>query len=510
MSTSKRVIKNTFFLYGKIIITSICLLLSTRYILKGLGVVDFGVYNLICSTVVMLGFLNDSMTAATQRFMSYAEGAGKTENIIKIFNTSTTVHYIIAIVISLVFLVLTPVVFGDYLQIPSDRHSAAMMVYFFMIISTGLNIITVPYNALLVAHENMLYFSLLGILNGILKLGVAISIIYIPSDRLVMYGFLMLIVSVLDILIIRIYCHSKYKECKFALRKYTDKTILKQMLSYAGWQMTYSSSSILSIQGLSLILNSFFGPIMNAAQGVSKQVCGQLMTLSGTMMNALNPVIVKYAGARNQSGMVHAVMVGSKMAYFLGIIVGLPILFELPYLLDLWLTEVPDYAIMFCRYEVVQQLIASFTVALVTMITGKGDIRSFQLFSSLTYILRLPLIYILLRFFTNPEMAYWVTTVAVIVLCIGRIYYAYIKCDLPVIQFLTNVIVPCMAVSVLVCLVLWAVVTALAPSFVRLLTSLVVSTVTLIAAAYFIALRKDEKMMVRAALSIVRQKLRKT
>ena len=202
MSTSKRVIKNTFFLYGKIIITSICLLLSTRYILKGLGVVDFGVYNLICSTVVMLGFLNDSMTAATQRFMSYAEGAGKTENIIKIFNTSTTVHYIIAIVISLVFLVLTPVVFSDYLQIPSDRHSAAMMVYFFMIISTGLNIITVPYNALLVAHENMLYFSLLGILNGILKLGVAISIIYIPSDRLVMYGFLMLIVSVLDILII--------------------------------------------------------------------------------------------------------------------------------------------------------------------------------------------------------------------------------------------------------------------------------------------------------------------
>lgn len=194
----------------------------------------------------------------------------------------------------------------------------------------------------------------------------------------------------------------------------------------------------------------------------------------------------------------------------MAVIVALPILFELPYLLELWLTEVPDYAVLFCRYEVVQQLIASFTVALVTMITGKGDIRSFQLFSSLTYILRLPLIYILLRFFTNPEMAYWVTTVAVIVLCIGRIYYAYIKCDLPVIQFLTNVIVPCMAVSVLVCLVLWAVVTALAPSFVRLLTSLVVSTVTLIAAAYFIALRKDEKMMVRAALSIVRQKLRKT
>ncbi len=509
MSTSQRVIKNTFFLYGKIIITSICLLLTTRYILKGLGVIDFGVYNLICSTVVMLGFLNDSMTAATQRFMSYAEGAGMTENVVKIFNTSTTVHYIIALAISLVFLVLTPVVFGDYLQIPSDRYSAAMMVYFFMIISTGLNIITVPYNALLIARENMLYFSLLGILNGILKLGVAVSIIYIPSDRLIMYGFLMLIVSVLDILIIRIYCHSKYKECKLALRKYTDKTILKQMLSYAGWQMTYSSSSILSIQGLSLILNSFFGPIMNAAQGVSKQVCGQLMTLSGTMMNALNPVIVKYAGARNQSGMVHAVMVGSKMAFFLGIIVGLPILFELPYLLDIWLTEVPDYAIMFCRYEVVQQLIASFTVALVTMITGKGDIRSFQLFSSLTYILRLPIIYILLCFFANPELAYWVTTIAVVLLCIGRIYYAHIKCGLPVVLFLSKVIAPCMAVSILVCLALTAVVSIFEPSLLRLTASAIISTLTLLVTAYFIALRKDERIMVRNAVITVKNKIQK-
>lgn len=509
MSTANRVAKNTLFLYGKIIVTSVCLLLTTRYILKGLGVVDYGVYNLICSTVVMLGFLNESMTAATQRFMSYAEGAGKKEDSVKIFNTSYSVHIIIAIVVSLTFLVLTPVVFGDYLQIPSDRRTAAMIVYFFMIVTTALNMITVPYNAVLVAHENLLYFSLLGILNGILKLGVAVCILYVPSDRLIAYGFLMLLVSFLDILIIRIYCHSKYQECKLSLRKYTDRSILKQMLSYAGWQMTYSSSSILSIQGVSLILNSFFGPIMNAAQGISKQVCGQMMTLSGTMMNALNPVIVKYAGAKNQSGMVHAVMIGSKMAYFLAIVVALPILFELPYLLNLWLTEVPDYAIMFCRYEVVQQIIASFTVALVTMINGKGDIRNFQLFSSLTYVLRLPFIYVVLRIIANPEMAYWVTTAAVILLCIGRIYYAHVKCALPVFQFLRNVIVPCILVSVICSMVLTVIVISFEPSLMRLIISLVISTTVLFISAYFIALQNEERKMIMSVLIKIRHKINK-
>lgn len=510
MSTSQRVAKNTIFLYGKIAVTSVCLIFSTRYILQALGVEDFGVFNLTCSTIGLLSFLNESMTAATQRFLSYTEGKGDTNKSIKIFNSSYLVHIAIALFIALTFIALKPVVFGDYLIIPQDRLGAAQAIYYITILTTAMSMMTVPYNAVLVAHENMLYYSIMGSLDGVLKLLASIALIYISTDRLILYGGFLFIIGLINFIICRVYCYRKYQECKVDFFSHVDFTVIKEMFSFAFWQLAYSASSILSLQGMGLILNSFFGTIMNAAQGVSKQVCGQLMTLSGTMMNALNPVIVKYAGAKNQSGMVHAVMVGSKLAYFLAVIVALPILFELPFLLDIWLTEVPDYAVLFCRYEVVQQLIASFTVALVTMITGKGDIRSFQLFSSLTYILRLPLIYILLRFFANPEMAYWVTTMAVIVLCIGRIYYAYIKCNLPVIQFLTNVIVPCMAVSLLVCLALWAVVTALAPSFVRLLTSLVVSTLTFMAAAYFIALRKDEKMMVRAAITIVRKKIRKT
>lgn len=457
----------------------------------------------------MLGFLNDSMTAATQRFMSYAEGEGKVEKSIKIFNTSYTVHILIAIIVALVFVVLTPVVFGSYLQIPDGRRSAAMMVYFFMILTTSLNIITVPYNATLIAHENMFYFSIIGIINGILKLTAAIGIIYVPYDHLISYGLLLLIIAFFDIAVVRIYCHIKYNECKMSLRQQTDKSILKEMLSFAGWQMTYSASSILSIQGMSLILNSFYGTIMNAAQGIARQVCGQMMTLSGTMMSALNPVIVKKAGAHDTDAMVRTVMTGSKFSYFLVIIIAIPLLFELPYLLNIWLTEVPDYALQFCQWEVIQQIIASFTIALVTMIGGVGDIRNFQLFSAITYVLRLPLIYFVFFIGGEPVTAYYLATAAVVALCVGRIYYAHIKCHLPVVAFVKDVILPCLFVTVIMVVLLFVVNVFLPEGLQRLLISIFVSTVSFMISSYIIALSQPERSMIKNSITLIISRFRR-
>lgn len=495
MSVAKRVFKNSIFLYCKIAITSICLLLSTRFVLKGLGIQDFGIYNLICSTIIMLGFLNDSMTVATQRFMSYSEGEGNLEKSIKIFNSSFVVHIIIAIIIGLTFTILTPIIFGDYLQIPNERKMAAMVVYFFMILTTCINITTVPYNAVLIAHENMLYFSIIGSLNGILKLLVTICIQYIQTDRLIAYGFFMLLVAIFDITILKIYCSKKYSECVISLRKNYEKKILKEILSFAGWQMTYSASSIISIQGMSLILNSFYGTIMNAAQGIARQVCGQMMTLSSTMTNTLNPIIIKKAGAKEQKNMVHTVIIGSKLSYFLVIIVALPIMFELPYLLNIWLTEVPEYAIQFCRWEVIQQIIASLTMVLVTMISGVGDIKAFQIFSALTYIIRLPFIFVVLYFCNIPVYAYYVTTIAVILLCVGRVYYAHKKCSLPILSYLKKVIFPCIIVTLSMVLVIFIIVNNMHQSLIRLIVTICSSTFTFFISTYFIALNKEERSL---------------
>lgn len=503
MSTSSRIIKNTIFLNGKIIVTSICLLLSTRYVLAALGVEDFGIYSLICSVVVMLSFLNESMTSATQRFMSYTEGEGNNEKCVKIFNSSYIVHIGIAVLIAIVFLFLEPIVFGSYLKIAQERLFAAKVIYFLTIATTALSMMTVPYNAVLVAHENMLYYSFIGSLNGILKLAAAIGVLFVPTDRLITYSTFLLLIGVLEFTICRVYCHKKYSECKVSLRKNVDKHIIKDMFSFAGWQLTYSASSIISIQGMSLILNSFFGSIMNAAQGIARQVCGQMMTLSGTLMSAINPVIVKSAGAKNQENMIRIVMTGSKMSYLLVVVLAFPVLFEIPYLLNLWLTEVPEYAIMFCRYEVAQQIIASFTVTLVTMISGVGDIKSFQIFSSATYIFRLPLIYLMLRIFDNPEHAYWIATAAVVILCIGRIYYAEKKCGLPVMPYITKVILPCILASIIVLIFNFIIISFIQQSFCRMCIILCVSVITLGLSAYFFVFNENERKIINNTMKKV-------
>jgi len=507
MSIANRVVKNTLFLDGKIVITAVCLLLSTRFVLKALGVEDFGIYNLICSTVVLLSFLNESMTAATQRFMSYSEGEGRRDRSVKIFNSSYVVHIGIALIIALTFICLHPVVFGSYLQIPAERLSAAKIIYYFTIFTTALNMMTVPYNAVLVAHENMLYYAILGSIDGVLKLLAAIGCLYVPTDRLITYSFLLTIIGIFNFIITRVYCHKKYEECVLNFKVHIDKSIIKEMFSFAGWQLTYTSSSILSIQGMSLILNSFFGTIMNAAQGIARQVCGQMMTLSGTLMSALNPVIVKSAGKGDKNEMIRIIMTGSKLSYILVVIIALPLLMELPFLLDIWLTEVPEYAITFCRYEVVQQIIASSTVALVTMITGVGDIKHFQLFSSLTYVLRLPLIFLLLKLFKVPEQAYWVSTAAVTLLCIGRIYFAKTKCGLPVSQYIRIVLIPCCLITVIVLFALWGIITVMDPSWIRLIVTLVVSTIVMLISIYLFVISESEKAMILSMIQDIKTKI---
>ncbi len=507
MSTAKRVLLNTCFLYGKIGITSICLLLSTRFVLQALGVNDFGVYNLIASTVIMLSFLNESMTAATQRFMSYAEGAGDYQRSKSIFNTSILIHLFLSIFVIFVFVLLLPVFFGGYLQIPGERLVAAKIVYYMMAASTVLTIMTVPYNAVLVAHENMLYYSIVGSISGMLKLLIAIFLLYSTKDRLVLYGALMMFVTVVEFIISRVYCHIRYVECKVSLNKYVNKQIIKEMFSFAGWQFLYSASSILSIQGVSLILNSFFGSIMNAAQGIARQVCGQLMTLSGTMMNALNPVIVKKAGGHNQHSLVLVTLSGSKLSYLLVIIVAFPVLFELPFLLDIWLTEIPDYALSFCVFEVIQQIIASFTVTLVTMIGGVGDIKAFQIYSSITYIFRLPIIFLAFMLGADPLYAYYIATFAVIMLCIGRVFYAYKKCNLPVDIYLSNVIFPCLKLSFIVIISLLIIIHIIPSSFYRLILTIMISTIEIVAFGYWLVFDSSEKGLIQEALVYVKSKL---
>ncbi len=276
MSTANRVIKNTGFLYAKMGITMFISLYTTRLILNSLGASDFGIFNIVGGAISMLGFLNAAMASATQRFMSYSEGEGNREKQKSIFNVSFILHLGISIVVGISLLIAGYFFFNGILNIPQNRIFAAQVIYGSLIISTMFTVMTVPYDAAMNAHENMKYYAIVGIFESFLKLAVAFACVYTSYDKLIVYGILMAGIPLVSLTIMRIYCHKHYEECVIAPRTFWEMKLMKEMTSFAGWNLLGTMSVMISQYGLNIVLNIFHGTIANAAQGISSQVNGQL------------------------------------------------------------------------------------------------------------------------------------------------------------------------------------------------------------------------------------------
>jgi O-antigen/teichoic acid export membrane protein len=285
--------------------------------LAALGLSDFGLFNVVGGVIAMLGFLNSSMAAATQRFMSFAQGAGDVEKVKRIFNMSTLLHWGIAIVILLVLEIAGYFFFNGVLNIAPERLSAAKMIYQFMVVSTLFTVISVPYEAVITSHENMMVYAISGIIEAVLKLGIALYITYSSQDHLVAYGFLMATLSIFLLLIRRIYCHRYYAECVLKLREYYDQPLLKEMSGFAGWSFLGAASSMIAGYGQAIVLNIFLGTKINAAQGIAGQISGQLGVFALTLTKVLNPLIDKSEGSGNRSQMIRGTLTGSKISFFL-------------------------------------------------------------------------------------------------------------------------------------------------------------------------------------------------
>jgi len=335
MNAANRVAKNTAILYAKMGITIFISLYAMRLILAALGAADFGIFHVVGGAIAMLTFLNVAMTRATQRFMSYAQGEENHQKQIRIFNVSIILHFFIGIAVVLLLESFGYFLFSGILKIDPARIYVAKLIYQFLIVSTFFTIIAVPYDAVVNAHENMLFVAVLGILESVFKLSIAFYITATGLDKLASYGFLMAAMAVLLLIIRAIYCHRKYEEVQVAVRRYWDKKLFKDMAVFASWSLVSSSARIITMQGSSILLNSFFGVLVNAAQGIANQIAGQLMAFSNMMLKALNPVIVKSEGAKNRANMLEVAMYGNKLSYFLFTFFAIPTFLEMPCILVL-------------------------------------------------------------------------------------------------------------------------------------------------------------------------------
>ena len=396
-STANRVIKNAGYLYAKMGITMFISLYTTRLILNSLGVSDFGIFNIVGGAIAMLGFLNAAMAGTTQRFMSYTEGEGNKEKQKSIFNVSLILHFIIACLVSIALLIAGLFFFNGILNIPIERVYAAKVVYGSLIISTMFTIMSVPYDATLNAHENMRYYAFVGILESLLKLAVAFACVYTQNDKLITYGALMACIPLITLTIMRVYCHRHYEECTIKIKRYWNKQLMKEMTGFAGWNLFQTGAAIITNNGVSIVMNMFFGPVINAAQGVANQLCGQLLALTNNLVKAINPVIMKTEGQQQHEKVVGFALTGSKATFFMTSLFALPAIVMMPNLLKIWLKNVPDYAVFFAQCQLVIYMCENLSSGLNTAISATGKIRNISISKSIVKFFYLPMSYLIFK-----------------------------------------------------------------------------------------------------------------
>jgi len=447
MSASTRIVKNTGYLYVKMGVTVLISLYTTRLVLQALGAADFGVFSVVGGSIALLSFLNGSMSAATQRFMSYYAGEGDLHNMKVIFNNAVLLHIIMALLLSVLLFSLKPLFFYYVLNIDVSRVSDAENIYYFMIISTAITVLTVPYNAVVNAHENMLFFSIVGVVESLLKLSIAFFLLSLSSHKLIWYGFLMTVVTALIMIVMSIYCRIRYEECELLVNKYFDKKILEKMASFAGWNLLGNSSGVMSGYGSELLLNHFFGTRLNATKGVLGQLNGQMLAFSNNMLKAVNPVIVKSEGQNNREKMFLLTFTSCKMSFAMFAFLAIPFIVECQYILDLWLVEIPPFLVAFCTIGFIQTMIEQLSIPLSTAINAVGKIKWINITISIIHFSTVFILYDSFKRGSVPYFMQQLMVICAILILLARLTFCTRHLKMPLFLYFKEVVAKCLICS---------------------------------------------------------------
>ena len=492
---STRVAFNTMILYAKMLITMGISLYSTRLVLNALGASDYGIFNLIAGVIAMLSFLNAAMTVSTQRYLSFHQGTGDFEMQKKIFTNSWVLHIAIGIIVVLLLLALVPFLFGGFLNIPADRIPTAKAIYYFMSVSVFFTIVSVPFTASLNAHENMLWIAVVNIIESVIKLGIALSLLwFIQPERLIIYGVLMAGLSLITFALYATYCLKKYNEC--GVKNYQiDKPLIKELSGFAGWNMFGALCGLGRIQGLAILLNIFLGTVVNAAYGIANQVSGQLSFFSQTMLRAINPQIMKSEGRNDRQRMLRLSMMASKFSFFLIALLSIPCIFEMPTILKLWLKSVPEYTIIFCSLILVAIMINQLTIGLQSAIQATGKIKVYQSILGCILLSNFPIAYVLLKMEFQPYLVLVSFICIEFLACLLRLFFLKRMAKLSILEYIKRVFLKEIIPTVMIILTCW--ITTLFIYFqYRFLLTYSISGLVFAVSIYFTGLCKDEKILI--------------
>lgn len=420
VQNNKRIAKNTLLLYIRMLVTIVVSLYTSRVILKTLGVEDFGIYNVVGGVVAMFNILSGSLSSAISRFITFELGKSNLDKLKVVFSSSITIQIVLAIIIIIIAEFVGIWFINEKMNVPTERLLAANWTFHFSILTFAINLISIPYNAAVVAHEEMSAFAYISILETVGRLLVAYLIVISPIDKLVFYGLLMLLVAIIVCFAYTFYCKRNFEECHYHF--IWDKQLIKEMFGFAGWNFIGSSSALLRDQGGNILLNLFFGATINAARGLAYQVFTAIYSFATNFMTALNPQITKSYAAGDYDYMMTIVYKGSRFACYLLFIMSLPILINTEYILKIWLDTVPDKTVIFVRLMLIFALSEVISKPLITAQLSTGNIKKYQMVVGGMQLLNLPVSYIIFLYHGNAESVFIVAIIFSQLCLASRLY----------------------------------------------------------------------------------------
>lgn len=442
-----RIAKNTLILYGRMIVLLIVSLYTSRVVLGALGFVDYGLYNVVGGVVLAVGFLTGTLNTASARYVTVALGKGDKTEMRKTFSSILFVNILLAAVVVMLSETVGLWFLCEKMTIPQGREGAAMWVYQLSTVTVAVNIISIPYNACIIAHERMKAFAYITLVDGLGKLAVAYLLTYVVNtDRLVLYAVLIFFIQMIDRCIYGIYCHRNFGETKgkWAI----DRQMLKGMAGFISWASYGSFVSVGFTQGLNILLNLFFGPVVNAARAVSVRVQSIVVLFTTNFQTAINPRIMKSMAVSDFKESRELLRVSSKMSFFLLSAIGVPIIFAAPLVLDVWLEDVPEHTVSFVRLMLVTSIMSSIANPLRIINQAEGNIKKFQLCECSVLLMIVPLSYFGLKMHAVPELVFVVHLVIEMTAHAVRVKIVLPKIQMGVGEYIRAIYLPLVGVLV--------------------------------------------------------------
>lgn len=504
MQTANRVAFNTVVNYIQLVLNVVIGLVSVRLILAALGKVDYGIYDVVGGVVGLLSFVSSSLSQASMRFISVSLGKNDIEDIRKTFRTCFWLHVWVAIILSVIIEIVGLFLFDGFLDIPDERIFAAKVIYHCVTLTLFLNIVLSPYRALINSHEKFWYTSIIGILNSVLKLLIAIIITYWFVDKLIVYGILLAFITVIDFFLIAGYVSYLYRD----QLSYKRATIpeMKEMTGFVGWTLLDVLGSVLNRQGYAILLNRFFGPVTNATFALARQLEGHMYSISASAVGTMKPQVMKSYGAGDQSRMFRLSMTAGKFGCILMSIVSIPLIVMMPDILSLWLKDYPEGTILFSRLMILACMSGQLTTGLVFANQAVGNIKWFSIIVSSIRMAALPLSWICLKMGCPSYVAIVVFLICETLGSYSRVVILSKISDFNKKEFFKQVlfkVLPPIIIAFVVCIALYHYLSG----WIGVIVAFLVTVSSYSSMIYYYGLTKEEIITLRGVLNSFKRKI---